>query len=208
VLRWSVILPVKRLDAAKSRLAVLDRPALALAMALDTASAALAAASVAAVIVVTDDDLARAELHRIGCRVAPDEPSAGLNPALCHGAAVAHRLGGPTAVAALSADLPALRSRELDRALAAAAHWPHAVVGDRQGTGTTLYAASQPQAFRPMFGADSLRRHAVAGAKELHDPGLAGLRADVDTVSDLTHAATLGLGVYTAELAAASRLVG
>lgn len=208
MVRWSVILPVKRLDAAKSRLAVLDRPALALAMALDTASAALAAASVATVIVVTDDDLARAELHRLGCTVAPDEPSEGLNPALCHGAAVAARLGRATAVVALSADLPALQSRELDLALAAAAHCPHAVVGDRQGTGTTLYAASQPHAFRPMFGAGSLSRHTAAGAMELHDPGLAGLRADVDTVSDLTHAATLGLGVYTAELAAAARLVG
>ncbi|OAA20907.1 2-phospho-L-lactate guanylyltransferase [Frankia sp. EI5c] len=58
---WVVLVPLKPLTAAKSRLDHPDRGALALAMALDTASAALDAGSdvVGAVIVVTDDRVAR-----------------------------------------------------------------------------------------------------------------------------------------------------
>ena len=52
-------------------------------------------------------------------RVLPDEPDAGLNPALAHGAAVATRRLPRDGVALLSADLPALRPAELDAALAA-----------------------------------------------------------------------------------------
>jgi len=57
-LSWSLVIPVKVLARAKSRLAGLAGPAreeLALAMAADTVSAAAACPVVAAVLVVTDD---------------------------------------------------------------------------------------------------------------------------------------------------------
>ena len=56
---WVVVIPVKRLDRAKTRLSTRPAPqrgALALAFALDTVRAALACPRVAAVLVVTDDD--------------------------------------------------------------------------------------------------------------------------------------------------------
>jgi 2-phospho-L-lactate guanylyltransferase len=57
-LAWSLVIPVKVLARAKSRLAAhagASRSALALAMAADTVSAAVACPAVCAVVVVTDD---------------------------------------------------------------------------------------------------------------------------------------------------------
>ena len=91
-LSWSLVIPVKVLARAKSRLAGLAGPAreeLALAMAADTVSAAAACPVVAAVVVVTDDASAASTLGELGALIVPDEPAAGLNPALAHGASLA-----------------------------------------------------------------------------------------------------------------------
>ena len=89
-LRWSVVIPVKVLARAKSRLTGLAGPRraeLALAMAADTVTAAVACPAVDSVIVVTDDPAAAAALSGLGALVLPDEPGDGLNPALEFGAA-------------------------------------------------------------------------------------------------------------------------
>ncbi|MHB1597243.1 MAG: 2-phospho-L-lactate guanylyltransferase, partial [Streptosporangiaceae bacterium] len=89
LLTWSVVIPVKWLAHAKSRLAELtdpDRRALALAMAADTVAAALRCGLVAAVVVVTDDPLVRAAAVDLGAEVIADLQRAGLNPALVAGA--------------------------------------------------------------------------------------------------------------------------
>lgn len=202
---WAVVVPVKVLARAKSRIAPLAgsrRAELALAMASDTVSAVVASGIAGQVIVVTDDPVAAGDLAALGTTVVPDEPRAGLNEALRYGAACAERIWPGSALAALSADLPALRAAEVDVALLAAARWPEAFVPDMQGSGTTLYTAAPGAAFRPGFGLDSRRRHAEGGAAELLLPGIKGLRQDVDTPEDLRAAARLGLGPRTAALAA------
>lgn len=201
---WSVVIPVKVLAQAKSRLARLGgerRVELALAMARDTVTAALACEQAARVIVITDDKIAAAALGALGAIVIPDEPSGGLNAALRHGAAHARNRWPGDGVAALSADLPAIRPAEIGRALRAAAGWPTAFVADAQGQGTTLYTAVPGMRFRPSFGLASRSRHAAEGAREL---GLVldGLRRDVDTPEDLCAAAALGLGPNTAPIVA------
>jgi 2-phospho-L-lactate/phosphoenolpyruvate guanylyltransferase len=204
-LTWSLVIPVKVLAQAKSRLARLAgpaRPALALAVAADTVRAALACARVGQVIVVTDDTLAAAELGRLGALVVADEPGAGLNPALAHGFGEAVSREPRSGVGALSADLPALKTAELGRALRRAARWPQAIVPDASGTGTTLYTARPGVPFRPRFGPGSRLRHLDGGAHEITEDDLPGLRRDVDTAADLAEAAALGLGPATAELAA------
>ena len=204
-LTWSLVVPVKPLARAKSRLAALAgpvRPALALAVAADTVRAALDCPRVRHVIVVTDDGLASEELARLGAVVVADEPDAGLNPALEYGAAAAVFRDPHSGVGALSADLPALRAAELDRALRQAGRWPQAIVPDAAGLGTTLYTARPGVPFRPRFGPGSRRRHIAAGAHEISPDGLPGLRRDVDTAADLNEAALLGLGPATAPLAA------
>jgi 2-phospho-L-lactate/phosphoenolpyruvate guanylyltransferase len=203
-LAWSLVIPVKVLARAKSRLAGLAGPRraeLALAMAADTVAAAVACQQVAVVIVVSDDQAAAAELAGLGAVVVPDEPGDGLNPALVHGASVAASLHPGSATGALAADLPALRPEELSRALRAAAAWPEAFVPDAAGSGTTLYTAAPGREFRPRFGPGSRRRHLTAGVAELALSDIAGLRRDVDTPGDLSSAARLGLGPRTAAIA-------
>lgn len=204
-LTWSMVVPVKVLARAKSRLASLAGPHradLALAMAADTVAAALACADVARVIAVTDDPEASLVLAGLGALVVTDEPGGGLNPALRHGAAVASGRWPAAGVGALAADLPALRPAELGAGLRAAARWPQAFVPDASGTGTTLYVARPGAAFAPRFGPGSAERHRASGAAELILPGLASLRRDVDAPTDLRAAADLGVGPRTAAVVA------
>lgn len=200
-MRWSVVVPVKRLPVAKSRLAdprraPADHAALALALALDTVRAAAGSAAVARVVVVTDDADAGRAVRTLDAVVVRDEPDAGLNPALVHGASAAQRLAPEDGVAVLSADLPALRPAELTAALSAAAGTSRAFVPDAAGTGTTLLAAGPGTALDPRYGPGSRAGHRASGAVELAGDW-PSLRRDVDTAADLAEAAALGLGPAT-----------
>ena len=204
-LSWSLVVPVKVLARAKTRLAALagpDRPALALAMAADTVAAALAGPEVGRVVVVTGDPQAAQVLAGLGAVIVGERGAQGLNRALRDGAAYAAARWPRSGIGGLAADLPALRPAELGSALRAAARWPQAFVPDSAGSGTTLYAVRPGTAFRPRFGPRSAARHRAAGAAEVARPGLASLRRDVDEPADLRGARELGLGRRTAALAA------
>ncbi|WP_433503836.1 2-phospho-L-lactate guanylyltransferase [Pseudonocardia halophobica] len=202
-----LVVPVKGLDAAKSRLrgaadGGVGDPArhaeLALALALDTLDAVLAATRVAAVVVVTSDETVGRELAGTGVRIVRDEPAAGLNAALVHGAAL---LPHDLAHGALQADLPALKPEELDEALdEALAHaTTRAFCTDAQGDGTTLLLAPAGAPLDPRFGPASAIAHKESGAVPLTGE-LPGLRRDVDTEADLREACALGVGPRTAGL--------
>lgn len=210
-MRAWVVTTVKPLARAKSRLRGPDLPAprdrLVLAMAQDTVRAALACPRVAGVIVVTDDPEVSQAVAALGALVARDDPDAGLNAALAHGAALA---GDDRWRVALAADLPALRPAELGAALRAAAAQPdrRAFVADWDGTGTTALVAPPRVALAPRFGPDSAAAHAASGARRLdRDGGDAwpSLRRDVDTPADLAQAQRLGLGPHTAGVYGDSR---
>ncbi len=197
---WVVVVPVKRLEVAKSRLNVhlgTVRRDLALAMVLDTVTVAAACRGVR-VIVVTDDDVVSEAVRAAHVQVVTDEPSAGINAALVHGARAAGALDG-AGVVALSGDLPSLRSTELALALGRASRHPRSFVADAAGTGTTMYAATSRRLFEPRFGANSAVVHALA-ATAIGTEGLRGLRRDVDTLEDLCAAVELGLGPRTAHV--------
>ncbi|MGW2784973.1 2-phospho-L-lactate guanylyltransferase [Streptomyces populi] len=208
-MRWTLVIPLKPLTRAKSRLADTAsdalRPGLALAFAQDTVAAALACAAVKGVAVVTGDALAGRELAALGARVVADEPAGGLNAALAHGAEAVRARDPESAVAALNADLPALRPLELARVLAAAGEFPRAFLADAAAIGTTLLAASPGRELRPAFGGDSRARHRASGAAELRLDAVDSVRRDVDTREDLRAALALGVGPRTA--AAAARLL-
>jgi 2-phospho-L-lactate guanylyltransferase len=207
--QWTLVIPLKPLARAKSRLSdtAADglRPGLALAFAQDTVAAALACPAVKDVAVVTDDARAGRELAALGAAIIPDEPGSGLNAALAHGAAVVRASRPESAVAALNADLPALRPLELARVLGAATEFPRAFLPDAAAIGTTLLAAAPGQELRPAFGADSRSRHRTLGAVELRLDEVDSVRQDVDTGDDLRAALALGVGPRTA--AAAARLL-
>ncbi|WP_053850553.1 2-phospho-L-lactate guanylyltransferase [Streptomyces sp. NRRL B-24085] len=208
-MQWTLVIPLKPLARAKSRLSdTADdgvRPGLALAFAQDTVAAALACPAVADVAVVTDDALAGRELAALGARIVPDEPRGGLNAALAHAAAVVRSSRPESALAALNADLPALRPLELARVLNAAAEFPRAFLADAAAMGTTLLAARPGAELHPAFGPDSRARHRTSGAAELPLAEVDSVRQDVDTGEDLRAALALGVGPRTA--AAAARLL-
>lgn len=198
--RWSIVVPVKRPEFAKTRLADAVgelRPQMARAFAADTVAAAMACELVDTVIVVTDDDEAAAETALLGARVVADAPDAGLNAALHHGAQAARSERPDAAVATLSADLPALRPEELHRVLLAAAEHDVSFVADASGIGTTLYASGPGATFDPRFGGRSRAAHRAAGAVELDVPDIPSVRRDIDTAVDLWDAMRLGLGPRT-----------
>lgn len=191
--RWTLLVPLKSLPAAKSRLASTlgaggRHAALVEAMRADVLAAARATPQVARVLVVSD----RAGAGDLTQR------SPGLNGALRDGAAHAAAHWPEDGIAALVGDLPALRPDELGAALDAASRHPAAFVPDVAGTGTTLLAAAPGTALRPEFGAGSAARHARHAAA-LSDAG-AGLRHDVDTAADLDAALALGVGPATGAL--------
>lgn len=195
----AVVIPVKPPALAKSRLGAFpdaQRRDLAAAFALDTVAAAQATPGVAGVLVVTDDHVFAAEIARSGCSVIPDGVSGDLNGTLRQAAAEAVRRWPGVLVAALCADVPALRPADLADALAEAAGTDGAAfVRDAAGTGTTLYTAPY-EAFAPCFGTDSAVAHLEAGAQEISGT-LATLRQDVDDVGDLSRALVLGVGEHT-----------
>jgi 2-phospho-L-lactate guanylyltransferase len=192
------------LARAKSRLAPAAgealRPGLALAFAQDTVAAALSCAQVRDVVVVTDDTAAGAALAALGARVVPDAPAAGLNAALAHGARSVRALRPGAAVAALNADLPALRPAELRRVLTRAAEFPRAFLTDAAGIGTTFLSAAPEVELRPSFGGPSRIRHIISGAEELRLELVDSVRQDVDTGDDLRAAFDLGTGPHTTAL--------
>ncbi|MFH9071796.1 2-phospho-L-lactate guanylyltransferase [Streptomyces alboflavus] len=226
-MQWTVVIPLKPLERAKSRLAPAAgdglRPALALAFAQDTVAATVACPSVRDVVVVTDDVRAGRELAALGAHVVPDTPGDGLNAALAHAARQVRSRHPEAPVAALNADLPALRPGELARVLDAAVPFPRAFLPDAAGIGTTLLTAGPGTELRPRFGGPSRARHRDSGAVELGGGragttgpadadatagaadgiGYAGsVRQDVDTGDDLRAALALGVGPHTAAAAA------
>ncbi|WP_369811094.1 2-phospho-L-lactate guanylyltransferase [Quadrisphaera sp. DSM 44207] len=204
-----MVLPVKGGPGAKSRLGgpAAPRAALATAVALDCLDAVLAASRTAAAHVVTADPQVAARARDAGGRVVAEScPGAGLLAAVGDGVRAAAQAGGPVAV--LLADLPCLRPRVLDDALAAvegalARGAASVLVPDAEGTGTVLLAAADAERLHPRFGAGSAAAHAAAGALRL-DLDAPRLRRDVDTPGELAQAQRLGVGPRTAAALAGS----
>lgn len=197
-----LVIAVKRLTAAKTRLAPVfsaaTRESIVLAMLVDTITAASAVAALQSVIIVTPDDTAAAAARRLGALALTDPTPEGhhdpLNNALLAAEAMVRR--DSANVVALQGDLPALQTHELAEAIAAARGAPRSFVADRHGTGTSaLFSFGVP--LDPRFGADSAERHRRSGAIELTGRW-PGLRCDIDTPDDLMTARGLGIGSATA----------
>jgi 2-phospho-L-lactate guanylyltransferase len=204
-----LVIAVKRLTAAKSRLAPVfsaaTRESVVLAMLIDTITAATAVPALHAVTVVTPDDVAADAARQLGARVLVDPTPDGhrnpLNNALA-AAEAAIREETPN-ILALQGDLPALQPQELSEAIGAARGYQRSFVGDRHGTGTAALFAFGV-ALDPQFGPDSAQRHRQSGAIELTG-AWPGLRCDIDTPDDLMVARRLGVGPATAQAIGHSR---
>lgn len=201
-----LLLPMKPLARAKTRLlgaadnglgAPSAHARLVLALARDTAAAAAGAAVVRRAVAICSDGMVCRALAMDGVEVLAGEPAAGLNSALRYGEALLRSADPAATVAALPADLPALRPQELDHAIRhGLATGGRAFCTDQAGTGTTLLLAPPGQDLQPRFGPGSAAAHRASGARELSGRW-PGLRCDVDTAADLARALELGLGRFT-----------
>jgi 2-phospho-L-lactate guanylyltransferase len=197
--QWALLVPLKPLRSAKSRLDLPAdvRAALVVAMACDTVEVALACPLVDLVLVVADEADGLEPLQRLGAGVVLDPLRQGLNPALRHAATIAAARDSAFGIASLVADVAAVTVDQLTRVLDAAARHLSCFVPDAAGPGTTLVAATQWGSFLPEYGRGSRRLHLGAGLVELVLPDITGVRLDIDTTADLAAAAAIGVGPRT-----------
>jgi 2-phospho-L-lactate guanylyltransferase len=202
-----LIIAVKRLAAAKTRLAPVfsaqTREAVVLAMLADTLTAAARVRSLRRITVITPDDAAAAAASDLGADVLSDPTPDGHPDPLNNAIAAAERMVAESVsnIVVLHGDLPALQTQELSEAIAAARLHQRSFVADRLGTGTAALCAFGT-ALEPRFGPDSSARHRLTGAIELTG-AWPGLRCDIDTPEDLAVARRLGVGPATARALAA-----
>ena len=203
-----LIVAVKRLTAAKTRLAPIfsasTRESVVLAMLVDTLTAASRVSSVRRITVVTPDDVAAAAASELGAEVLTDPTPDGHSNPLNNAIAAAERVVSQSVsnIVVLQGDLPALQTQELAEAIAAARRYERSFVADRLGTGTAALCAFGT-ALAPRFGPDSSAQHRDSGAIELTG-AWPGLRCDIDTPDDLAVARRLGMGPATTRAVAVS----
>lgn len=213
---WTIVVPVKSLDRAKSRLgpalSPTSRRALVVAMATDVITACRNAPRVDRVRVVgTDPEIAQIADH-LGAEFvadpggdparpveAPDGPGVvaedPLNTALARAMA---GVRGPVGV--IAADLPELDSRLLGSILDSASRHAHAIVADHRGHGTTMAFWTGPADRVSRFGPDSADRFRhVGGAAALavDDTTWGEATRDVDTPEDIADLAGRRVGRAT-----------
>ena len=189
-----VLIPLKRLDAAKSRLApalsVAERRRLMAAMMGHVARTALAA-DAGRVVLVSSDPAAPELAGRLGIGCVSD---AGLpwNPGLAH---ARRQLPAPAgAVLYLAGDLPLVEVADV-AALLDAGRDGTVVIGRAHDGGTNALLVRPAAAFEPAFGTpESAAVHAARAVEHALDvvvldrPGIA---RDIDTPADLALARIL-----------------
>lgn len=199
---WWIVVPVKRIEHAKSRLhpelAGPLRRDLARAFALDTLTAVLATSGVERVVLVSSEPTVTGNFVNDARVQVITDPGHGLTAAIDAGIAA---IGRSVHIGVLLGDLPALRSTDLAEALVQARTVLRGFVADADGTGTTLLTATNGTRLRPRFGTGSAAAHTAAGHLGLMGVG-EPLRRDVDSPKDLEDAVRLGVGPRTAHVLA------
>lgn len=187
----TAVLPVKRFDAAKQRMAAgvegERRRQLVAAMVADVLEAICAARAIDRVIVVTGEPLAQELAAEVGAEVVPDPEDGGHIEAALAGVARAE-VEGAERVVLLAGDCPLLDPRELDRLLTGVPERYVGIVPDRHGTGTNALLLSPPGAIVPAFGEGSCARHVEAARRAGIPYGveeLASIALDLDTPADV-----------------------
>lgn len=186
------VLPVKRLDAAKQRLAADlgkgTRRALVEAMVTDVLIALRRSERVDGVLVVTEDTGIEALAHGYDADTVHDPSSPSHSAAAVVGVAAAIKRGADR-VLLVAGDCPALDPAEIDELLERNAPPPDVVVlCDRHGAGTNALLLAPPDVIEPAFGPGSCERHvraaqAAGATSEVAD--IVGFALDVDTLEDL-----------------------
>lgn len=190
--QWQVLVPVKALNLAKSRLELVGpmRRTLAMAMLRDVVEACVQVDEVRGVTIVSADadvlDVPRTSSLR--CR------GEDLNEDLVTAIGATRSALPDVGIAIVVADLPALRASELRAVLDASPQdRPRFVPGGDGGTTVLILPAGVD--ITPAFGPDSSNRHEQLADR--CDDAAFGMRCDVDSMEDLNEASRLGVGQHT-----------
>ena len=202
------VIPVKRFDVAKQRLAPAvaggHRRALAEAMLSDCLLALRRVAAIDEICLVTADPTATRLAAEHGLTAVEDTASSHSEAAAL---GVSYALAsGATRVLLAAADCPLIDPQELEALLSRPTPTRSVlVVPDRHGDGTNALLLKPPNVIAPAFGVGSKRRHTTTAATAGAMPEvvvLASMGLDIDTSEDLealvaTLASTRGRAAHT-----------
>jgi 2-phospho-L-lactate guanylyltransferase len=195
-----VIVPVKRLSAAKSRLAAVltlsQRGELVCSLLTHTLKELKGVKGIAGKIVVGRDRAVQRIAVKRGAIFVREETHDGLNRALARAAREAVRRGADE-IMVLPADLPRMKKEDIVAALECSGKPPFlGIAPDRLGRGTNLLLMAPPGLIRFSFGDSSFQRHRnaarSAGARVLETRRVS-LAEDLDRPEDLARVYSAGL---------------
>ena len=187
----TVLIPVKNLALAKSRLAEVlppvGREALARALVRHVVAQALAADGVEQVVLLSDDEAVAREAGALNVEHRPEE-APGLNGSL--GAAIAGlRAEGVADILILFADLPAVTSEEITALVEAMRSVPAALtLAPSERGGTSALGLPHGVSVALHFGAGSRGRFSSAASEAglaVFEVGRPGLFQDLDEPDDI-----------------------
>lgn len=182
------IVPVKRLNAAKQRLAPVlsrnERVKLARTM-LHEVLTTLCAAELAGIVVVTSDPMVANLASLFDARVVHDGMEAGVNAAVQQGLEALEATAGALIV---PADVPFATAGDLRAIIDGLQHHPVVLAPALSDGGTNALAMRAPDMIVPKFGEDSYLRHQMQSRAKGLGCGVVssdGLGRDIDRPQDL-----------------------
>lgn len=185
---WAV-LPVKRLDVAKQRLAAVlsnaERIMLARTMLHDVLLTLAATPELRGIVVVSSDRMAKELARQFDARVANDLSETGVNDAVRQGMKL---LGANAAPLVVPADVPFATVGELQAVIANLRQHPVVLAPASSDGGTNALAMRSIGLIAPSFGDDSYNRHRVEAKRKNLSCGVVqsgGLGHDIDRPEDL-----------------------
>lgn len=186
---WAVV-PVKRFDRAKSRLASVLAPGarrdLAVAMLADVLDALRGTTALKGVVVVTADAEAAVMARARGFETIGNPEEAGVNAAVSTGLAYVQSRRGAALVT--PAEIPLVTTVELGEAIDALDTTSLVIEPAARDGGANLLALAPADLFASSFGRDSAAHPAANARARGVEPAfltLAGATRDVDTPEDL-----------------------
>lgn len=185
---WTV-LPVKRLDLAKQRLAPVlsnaERMMLARTMLHDVLLTLSATPELRGIVVVSGDRMAEELAKQFDARVAGDLSETGVNDAIRQGM---KHLSPNAAVLVVPADVPFATVGELQAVIANLQQHPVVLSPASSDGGTNALAMRSADLIAPSFGEDSYARHQAQARQKNLSCGVvrsSGLGHDIDRPEDL-----------------------
>jgi len=198
---WAII-PVKRLDEAKSSLGIAltpkQRRELVLCMLTDVLNAVHNSRLIAGAAVVSPDEVVL-NFARVNDAIDIAEPGVGLNEALK--LAIEHTATkGTSSVLILPSDLPLLRASDIENIISLASSPRDIVIAPSKNNGTNALFLRPPDVMNLRFGGESFPVHLAEARGAGISPHIYrsfNVATDIDVVEDLSKAETHGLGTRT-----------